>query len=677
MSQVKATEIEGDVAIGRHVTAGGDAKVQGNCTVKKGLRVEGWLDAPNIKHPCKGMFRTKDELVETYPEPHNGWWALVGNFLPAPIYVAYGEEWIDTGEVGGNPSVEFEESNEMIAEIYETVVNLRESIGQPDGLAPLDGSGKVSSQYLPSYVDDVVEFDGFESLPYGFLGCFDEIPEEYADYTTDGTGNYQLQIGTNGVYSDSNKFYAGQIVAVYSGHTQTASFFLNDPNVDREAYGIVSEDGNYMTPVKGKIYVDVSTRKLYRWSGTMLTFLAQPLSLGEQNGEAFSGSAGAQLRSQLQTLQSKYSSFVYRVTDMMNGWDCFNINGYAAYPDTFTLEEALEWVTYVCQTDFWQPSVGFEIKFLSESGWVYYRYKIEYNKTTVEDDVLDPDNWELVVEGGGSGSSGTVSDPQLQAQVTQLKSKVDELRLSYGDFSSNVGNLLFGFDSWNATAAYGEDTPLSFEEAVGLLADLAPLALPSIGFEMKYLSESGWKKYRYKNFFIPGQTEQEMQDPDNWEEVVDNTQGGSSNVSESSDKITFYEMKTGGSDSSGWTVRGSAPDGFTYVGVPQNSNPKYNLRVLGNDIQINLPNYGTQITDGQIIRILSTKEPNTSTTPKIRIAAPTDSNTNIYGLGAKANANYWDFSGGCYIELVCVSNPDKNGGYPCNYVVRTLTKFSS
>ncbi len=39
------------------------------------------------------------------------------------------------------------------------------SIGQPNGLASLDGTGKVPSWQLPAYVDDVLEFADLESFP--------------------------------------------------------------------------------------------------------------------------------------------------------------------------------------------------------------------------------------------------------------------------------------------------------------------------------------------------------------------------------------------------------------------------------------------------------------------------------------------------------------------------------
>lgn len=40
-----------------------------------------------------------------------------------------------------------------------------ESIGEANGIASLDDSGKVPSEQLPSYVDDIVEYDTFEDLP--------------------------------------------------------------------------------------------------------------------------------------------------------------------------------------------------------------------------------------------------------------------------------------------------------------------------------------------------------------------------------------------------------------------------------------------------------------------------------------------------------------------------------
>lgn len=215
MSQIKTTEIEGDVAIGRHVTAGGNATIQGNTTVKKNLKVEGWLDARNIKGPNKGIFLDVTKLREAYPLPHDGWWALVGNTLPAPLYIADGGAWVATGESAGNPTIDSQQYNDAVAaldadlkelakdvsanaqsiEQIRTQINtigssvntltsdvsglktrvssaetristaegnirsITDSKGMPDGIASLDAGGKVPSAQLPGYVDDVVEFN--------------------------------------------------------------------------------------------------------------------------------------------------------------------------------------------------------------------------------------------------------------------------------------------------------------------------------------------------------------------------------------------------------------------------------------------------------------------------------------------------------------------------------------
>lgn len=43
--------------------------------------------------------------------------------------------------------------------------NINDYLGKPNGIASLDNGGKVPSSQLPSYVDDVLEYDNFDSLP--------------------------------------------------------------------------------------------------------------------------------------------------------------------------------------------------------------------------------------------------------------------------------------------------------------------------------------------------------------------------------------------------------------------------------------------------------------------------------------------------------------------------------
>ena len=101
MSNIPLKEIDGNVSVSRDAHVGGKADVEGNLRVKHNLRVDGWLDAPHIKGPCKGLFLTLEALCSAYPEPDAGSWALVGSTLPAALYVADGGVWTDTGETAG------------------------------------------------------------------------------------------------------------------------------------------------------------------------------------------------------------------------------------------------------------------------------------------------------------------------------------------------------------------------------------------------------------------------------------------------------------------------------------------------------------------------------------------------------------------------------------------------
>lgn len=148
--------------------------------------------------------------------PHDGWWALVGVSLPAPIYVGDGGEWVPTGQSGGNPTIDSGQYNEAVEKLQEDITKLqdditdiearnkaqdtnlttlgdsvnslqdqvnttkdtankannkanevgsqlnsfKESKGENGGIAPLDEQGKVPSRHLPGYIDDVVDFYG-------------------------------------------------------------------------------------------------------------------------------------------------------------------------------------------------------------------------------------------------------------------------------------------------------------------------------------------------------------------------------------------------------------------------------------------------------------------------------------------------------------------------------------
>ena len=128
MSSIKTTQIDGDVSVGRNVAVGGKVTVQGSSQFKGNMKVEGWLDAKNIKGANKGIFTTIEKLRAAYPLPHDGWWALVGSTLPGDIYVGDGGEWVATGEQGGNPTIDSEQYNEAVAELQSDIAAIKQDI---------------------------------------------------------------------------------------------------------------------------------------------------------------------------------------------------------------------------------------------------------------------------------------------------------------------------------------------------------------------------------------------------------------------------------------------------------------------------------------------------------------------------------------------------------------------
>lgn len=123
-NNIENHSVGGSVAVGRDVTVGGRSIVRGNATFDRDVYISGWLNARNIRGAGKGLYETVDNLNSAYPNPENGWFALVGDTLPADIYRAWGGEWKATGQKGGEPVLELAKLTEL-SESLENEVSAR------------------------------------------------------------------------------------------------------------------------------------------------------------------------------------------------------------------------------------------------------------------------------------------------------------------------------------------------------------------------------------------------------------------------------------------------------------------------------------------------------------------------------------------------------------------------
>lgn len=142
--------------------------------------------------------------------------------------------------------------------------------GKASGVCPLNSSSKVDSKYLPSYVDDVMEFNG----TINFTNVNDVV----------GLGQYKNK--TYVTTSATVASYANKIIK-FGANTKVGDWIVEDLVAD-------------------KIYVDVTNNKTYRWSGTNLVEIGSGgVVIGEIEGTAYDGFKGKKVTDIVASLPTK------------------------------------------------------------------------------------------------------------------------------------------------------------------------------------------------------------------------------------------------------------------------------------------------------------------------------------------------------------------------------------
>lgn len=103
-----------DLFVDRHAIVGGDTTLRGNTAVGGDLRVDGWLEAPNIKGALKGLYAGEEELTKQWPRPEPGWFALVGDTLPATLFRSERRKWVNCGVAPETFSVDMQQFKQLL-----------------------------------------------------------------------------------------------------------------------------------------------------------------------------------------------------------------------------------------------------------------------------------------------------------------------------------------------------------------------------------------------------------------------------------------------------------------------------------------------------------------------------------------------------------------------------------
>ena len=360
MSSIPTKQIDGDVALGRDVSIGGKATVRGSATVGHNLTVEGWLEAKNIKGPNKGLFKTEEQLRTAYPNPHDGWWALVAVEGSATadepnlgqLFMADGGTWVAQVDSNGKPlykgnptidSTEYLEAVEqMTADLDAVKVDVSQNASdikslrstqttQGDSINSLSekvtqaqsditanaGSIATAESNIKAVEGDVAAIEASKGAADGIapLGADGKIPADYMPQYVDdvlvfaglksGITAQQSAVakkstdeGCSVVYNSDTNLFVLEVVTAGEDGTQTTLYYSTWDDAD-----LFGDGTDTCTPHSGKIFIDKADNKSYHWKDNSLVVLSSDLALGHEATNAFPGDEGATLQGNVSTLQ--------------------------------------------------------------------------------------------------------------------------------------------------------------------------------------------------------------------------------------------------------------------------------------------------------------------------------------------------------------------------------------
>ena len=221
------------------------------------------------------------------------------------------------------------EALSMAGNALAAVNAVKSLIGQPGGIAPLDGNSQIPARFLPGFVDDVVEFNSMvsgvtvqeaasssKSTDSGCMVVYDLDNDRFLlavlsairpDATNWDDMLRPLKKSTASVadlataekakYEFTDVWVAEEVGGV---SLKLGLFKYYADWADKESFGTHDDAGQI--PDTGKIYTCTSNNKTYRWSGSELITIGSDLALGHTANTAFPGDEGDHLQVQVEDL---------------------------------------------------------------------------------------------------------------------------------------------------------------------------------------------------------------------------------------------------------------------------------------------------------------------------------------------------------------------------------------
>lgn len=153
------------------------------------------------------------------------------------------------------------------------------------GIAPLNESGVIAARFLPSFVDDVMDFDGFVAWEGSFAG------KEYKGDLS--------EVDHRVLFNPAAKRFILEVTPVSStGKPQTPEYYPVWELEENQQLCLGAATAVGYTPLKSKTYYCPATTVSYRWNGTSMAPCGSHLELGKEVNTAYPGDAGKLLEVQ-------------------------------------------------------------------------------------------------------------------------------------------------------------------------------------------------------------------------------------------------------------------------------------------------------------------------------------------------------------------------------------------